>query len=104
MTLKTIFERLWHQYKTDNPSVEKLYNLISHKDGTEVQNDHIAFRTFNHPLISIDALEPLFLRHGYEEKGQYIFTEKKLKAKHYEKEGQPRIFISELCLTQCFAK
>lgn len=71
------------------------------KQGEEIVNDHIAFRTFNHPAINIEILSTLFKGLGYEERGDYIFDEKHLYAKHYEHPSYPnapRIFISQLIL------
>jgi hypothetical protein len=66
-----------------------------------VVNDHIAFRTLNDPEISIDSIVRPFLKHGYEPKGEYVFKEKHLFARHYEIPGRtdaPRIFVSQLML------
>ena len=98
MTLETILDNLWVQYCTDNPLVEKVHTLIETKENATIVNDHIAFRTFDHHEINLDAMAQHFINLGYEEKQEYIFTEKKLRAKHYEKEGCPKIFISELKL------
>ncbi len=75
-----------------------MYDLLISK-GETVVNDHIAFRTFDDPRISIDILSKPFIDAGYEYKGDYIFEEKKLVAKHFEYKpfrDAPRIFISAL--------
>lgn len=100
MKLESIFQNLWDQYSTENPLVEKVHTLIETKENGKVTNDHIAFRTFDHHKINIEAMGQIFLNLGYQEIEEYIFTEKKLRAKHYEKEGYPKIFISELKLKQ----
>jgi len=49
----------------------------------------------------MDVLAKAFLSVGYTEAGDYIFEEKKLRAKHFENKAipnAPRIFISELLL------
>src|SRR5690606_2422973 len=63
---------------------------------------HIALRTFNHPRVSVDVIAQPFLASGYECRGDYHFTEKKLYAKHYEHSNSalPKIFISELKLEE----
>ncbi|MBE0651689.1 MAG: DUF1338 domain-containing protein [Bacteroidales bacterium] len=97
-TAKIIFERLWKDYLQQNPEAKKIYDLLT-DEGENVQNDHIAFRTFDHPKIDIDVLAKPFLEVGYEFAGNYVFEEKKLFAKHYEHKTDkqaPRIFISQL--------
>jgi len=105
MDYREIFNVLWENYITRNPSSKKVFELFN-RDGETVVNDHIAFRTFNHPKINIDVLARVFLKNGYQEKGTYRFEEKKLFARHYEHESDPdapRVFISEL-LTERFSE
>lgn len=100
MNLDTIFSQLWNDYSLQNPSAGKIHKLFESR-GETIINDHIAFRTFNHPDISIDVLAKVFTDRGYKPAGEYHFTEKKLYARHYELPGDPlapRIFISELLL------
>ena len=97
-TAQKIFNRLWKDYQQQNPEVRKIYDLLT-GEGEKVQNDHIAFRTFDDPPINIDVLAKPFLEAGYEHVGDYVFEEKKLFAKHYEHKTDahaPRIFISQL--------
>lgn len=95
MQAQTIFDQLWKDYTTQNPSVQAVYDLFVSK-GETVVNDHIAFRTFDHPHINIDVLARVFIEAGYQYKGDYHFETKHLYAKHFEMEGQPRVFISQL--------
>ena len=98
MNHQDIFKRLWDIYTTQNPLTKKVYDLFV-AEGETVINDHIAFRTFRHPLIGIDRLSKVFLASGYEFKGDYHFESKKLYAKHFEHSADPdapRVFISEL--------
>lgn len=100
MSTTKIFSKLWNQYTSSNPSVKRVYDLLN-KEGEEVLNDHIAFRTVNVKGISIDDLSVPFLNSGYKEVGTYNFTEKKLFAKHFEhktEKNAPRVFISQLIL------
>lgn len=102
MKAQQIFDRLWNDYSTQNPSAKKIKELFEN-EGETVFNDHIAFRTYNDSRINVDVLSKIFLEAGYVEKGQYNFEEKKLFAKHYELEGDPkapRIFISQLLLEE----
>jgi hypothetical protein len=98
MDYKTIFEKLWDDYRVTNPSVDKIHSLI-YARGDQVVNDHIAFRTYDIPGINIDALSVAFIKAGYVEKGSYNFDAKKLNAKHFEHKDDalaPKVFISEL--------
>lgn len=98
MTYQEIFEHLWKDYLLQNPETKKVYDLFI-SEGEEVVNDHIAFRTFDHPKVSIDVLSKPFIDAGYAKKGTYQFEVKKLKAHHFEHasdEKAPKIFISAL--------
>ena len=98
MTYKDIFNRLWKDYTEQNPDTKRVYDLFL-SEGETILNDHIAFRTFNHPSINVDALSRVFLKNGYDFRGSYRFEQKKLLAKHYEHATDPdapRVFISEL--------
>ncbi|MGB3589626.1 MAG: DUF1338 domain-containing protein, partial [Tunicatimonas sp.] len=100
-TLPNLLDRMWTDYTTMNPQALKIYKLFLER-GDQVQNDHIAFRTFNHPKVSIDVISRPFLEGGYEYRQDYQFTEKKLYAKHFEHTDaqMPKIFISELKLEE----
>ena len=103
--MASIFQRLWDDYSGQNPDVKRVYDLFITK-GEKVVNDHIAFRTFNHPKINIDVLASAFLKNDYAFKDSYIFESKHLDAKHFEHKynaEMPRVFISELRL-QDFSK
>ena len=103
MKLDIIFKQLWNDYIIQNPSAGKIYSLFS-EEGEKVVNDHIAFRTLDFPEINIDALARSFTVNGYTAKGEYNFKEKHLFARHFELPGDntaPRIFISQLILSEC---
>lgn len=99
MNLEKLFQILWNQYSTENPSVGKIHRLFE-KEGETIVNDHIAFRTINDERVGIKILARPFIEEGYHEAGEYHFPEKKLFAKHFEKKGYPRVFISELILSK----
>jgi hypothetical protein len=103
MSYQILFNTLWNEYTERNPHALKIYNLFSGR-GETVINDHIAFRTFNDPRISVDKLGKFFEAYGYKEKGSYDFPVKKLFAKHYEHADPdaPKVFISEL-LVEAFS-
>ncbi|MHC1707200.1 MAG: DUF1338 domain-containing protein [Bacteroidales bacterium] len=104
MDIHSLFNRLWVDYTEQNPHARQVFDaFVSH--GENVVNDHIAFRTFDDPRISVDILAKPFLAAGYEFIGEYIFEDKHLFAKHFEHKTQadaPRVFISQL-LTKDFS-
>lgn len=103
MNLTYIFDHLWMDYIIQNPSALNIYNLFI-DEGEKVVNDHIAFRTLDFPGINIDVLAKPFIELGYSPMGEYVFNDKHLIAKHYELPGdslQPRVFISQLILSDC---
>ena len=98
-TLPALLDKMWEDYTAMNPQALQIYQLFQ-EQGDQVQNDHIALRTFNHPKVTIDVLAQPFVDSGYVYQQDYHFTEKKLYAKHYQHpdEQYPKIFISELKL------
>lgn len=102
MDLNQMFEKLWADYTALNPSARKIMDVFT-KEGETVVNDHIAFRTLNDPRINIDVIAYPFFDKGYVPRGEYVFEDKHLFARHYElpdNENAPRIFISELKLEE----
>jgi len=103
MNLDFILKRLWKDYTDQNPSAGKIFNLFA-EEGETVKNDHIAFRTLDFPGINIDSVAKQFEANGYVPVGEYEFRDKHLFAKHFELPGSndaPRIFISQLILSEC---
>ncbi len=101
--INELLMKMWNDYISMTPQAQKIVDLIeSHETGNKVINDHIALRTFNHPKLTIDVISKPLLDGGYKEAGEYIFEEKKLKAKHFKHDnpGMPLIFISELLLEE----
>ncbi len=94
--VSALFKDIWQQYIGVTPSAEKIHQLLG--NGNDVINDHVAYRTFNHPKIGLDKLAKGLLALGYTECGQYDFAAKKLDAKHFEHPDttMPKVFISEL--------
>jgi len=106
MTQDELFSRLWRDYAAENPSAGEIHSLFR-KTGNRVVNDHVAFRTFNDPRINIDKLARPFLGIGYRKAGEYFFSEKKLRAAHYELNSDPQaplVFISELLTAEFSAE
>lgn len=101
--IQSLLDFMWKDYIQFNPESKRVYDLIKEHEQKELVNDHIALRTFRHPLLGLERLARIFTQMGYVEKGDYHFKEKKLYAKHYEHpEKHPKIFISEL-LTEEFS-
>ena len=102
MEKELLFDTLWKDYVTQTPSASKINQLLQ-QHGETVKNDHIALRTVNLPEVGIDKLAVLFIQVGYVEKESYYFSEKKLRAKHFEHVSDlsaPKVFISELLLEE----
>ncbi len=99
--LNQFFDAMWKDYCNLNPQALAVFKALS-EAGEKVVNDHIAFRTFSHPKISIPVLSRHFTKYGYKPIGDYQFREKKLKARHFEHADplMPKVFISELDLSQ----
>lgn len=95
--LLQLLDHLWKDYVETNPPAQRIHDLFISK-GESVVNDHIAFRTFDHPKINIDVLADVFTELGYKPAGAYHFLAKKLFARHYEHSNpdMPLIFISQL--------
>lgn len=96
-SLAAKLDRLWDDYSALNPQAGRIHDLLEAR-GESIRNDHVAFRTFAHPGIDIEAMAQPFLAEGYGARGRYEFPEKKLTAVHYEHAdaAQPKIFISQL--------
>jgi len=82
-SIQELLSRLWDDYAGLNPQAKAIHDLLQAK-GETIANDHIAFRTYDDPRIGVDALAKTFIKMGYQPKGEYTFTKKKLAAKHYE--------------------
>lgn len=98
MDLNQLLEKMWDDYCAFNPAAKRIYDAFVSK-GETVVNDHIALRTLSHPRLGIKSLAKQFEEFGYRAMKDYVFTEKKLLAWHYEHETNPdlpKIFISEL--------
>lgn len=100
--LNYIFGRLLGRYEARVSDVGKIINamidegIITSRD--DIENDHIAFRTFGVANLGISSLERIFLHYGYERRERYEFPAKKLTAFWYSPPlpEYPRIFMSEL--------
>lgn len=101
-TLDSILEGLMKRYRERVPDVQAIVDcLIENRfiqKSSDIENDHIAFRTLGVPHLGIASLEQVFLHLGYQRQDSYSFPEKKLNAFWYSPPSHqyPRIFISEL--------
>lgn len=101
-TLEEVLFKLMERYKEKVPDVSKINNaLIKNKvikTESDIENDHIAFRTMGVEHLGIKSFEKIFLHYGYKAEDNYIFEQKKVKARWYAPPENrfPRIFLSEL--------
>lgn len=101
-TLNVILDGLMRRYTERVPDVGRVVACMV-RDGlvgkaSDIENDHIAFRTMGVPQLGIQSLEKIFLHCGYQRRDAYKFEGKKLDAFWYSppRDNFPRIFISEL--------
>ncbi len=101
-TLRTVLNGLFERYKERVPDVSGIFDAMIKEQvinsESEIENDHIAFRTIGVKFLGIASLEKIFLHYGYRKMDYYHFPEKKLDAFWYAPSDSkdPRIFISEL--------
>ncbi len=100
--LQEVLNGLMKRYKERVPDVAAIFEAMRREnvinDPSEIENDHIAFRTLGVKHLGIQSLEKIFLYYGYKKMDYYYFPEKKLNAHWYSPADtrDPRIFISEL--------
>ncbi|MBL7698175.1 MAG: DUF1338 domain-containing protein [Chitinophagaceae bacterium] len=109
-TLQAVLNGLMTRYKERVPDVAAIFKaMVDEKiiaDPSEIENDHIAFRTLGVKHLGIQSLEKIFLHYGYKRMDHYFFPEKKLDAFWYSPANpkDPRIFISELRVSDLSVK
>lgn len=100
--LESVLNGLMTRYRERVPDVSAIIDTMIKENiiqqVTDIENDHIAFRTMGVPHLGIQSLEKIFLHYGYQKMDYYHFPEKKLDAFWYAPPSPqyPRIFISEL--------
>ena len=102
MSIQPVLEHMWQDYLLLNPEAQRVVDTLL-VEGERIVNDHIALRTFNVGVVALEECAKPFLAMGYEEKDEYCFEAKKLRAKHYECKADPippKIFISELLVNE----
>ncbi len=101
-TLDTILDGLMRRYRERVPDVGRVLQLMQQQGiidaESDIENDHIAFRTLGVPQLGIQSFEKIFLHCGYQKRDAYHFAGKKLDAFWYAppEDHYPRVFISEL--------
>lgn len=95
MHRNAFFDALWKDFAAIAPQAAAIHARLSSL-GEVVQNDHVAFRTFNLAPLGLSSLEPLVLGLGYRLLEEYQFDDKHLRARAYVCAGAPRVFASEL--------
>jgi hypothetical protein len=99
-----LWQKLWENYRL-RVSYARSYEEMIQEAGGTVINDHIAFRSLHLRVegrnLGIAYLESVVKALGYEMAGEYIFSDQKLHARHYQHPEQeelnlPKLFISEL--------
>jgi hypothetical protein len=98
--VKNLFNNIWQNYLEVTPSADKVHQLLG--TGSDLINDHVAYRTFNIAKVNIEKISAHLLNLGYSECGEYHFEAKKLYAKHFEHADTnlPKVFISELLVEE----
>lgn len=100
--LDDILDGLMRRYRERVPAVGHIIDCMLREQliasESEIENDHIAFRTMGVAQLGIQSLEKIFLHCGYQRREAYKFEGKKLDAFWYSppEDRYPRIFISEL--------
>jgi hypothetical protein len=101
LTLNQIFDFFWSDYSSLTPDALRIHALLEQR-GERFFNDHVAFRTFDLDPVGLESLAATFLDLGYTQTGEYMFEEKKLRARSYAHPDPhvPHVFISELMTGQ----
>ena len=101
-SLERVLGGLMRRYRERVPDVGNIFAAMVREgiveSESEIENDHIAFRTMGVRNLGIASFEKIFLEYGYEPRDPYRFEEKKLDARWYSppEPNYPRIFVSEL--------
>lgn len=104
--LSNILDGLMTRYRERVPDVGRVLKIMHDTDliatESQIENDHIAFRTLGLEHQGIASLEKIFLHCGYVRREAYQFEKKKLDAYWFAppRDCFPRIFISELRVDQ----
>jgi hypothetical protein len=103
-----LWDTLWQDY-SQRVEYARIYQQMMQEVGFSIANDHIAFRSFGLSIdrsgekidLGIPYLAEIVGALGYVEAGRYEFSDRALRACHYQHPEQnrynlPKLFISEL--------
>lgn len=99
---EVVLAGLMSRYNRQTPDMGRILTAMRDerhiRNHGEIENDHIAFRTFGVPNHGIASLERVFLHYGYQRRDRYVFPAKRSTAYWYSPPSPeyPRIFLSEL--------
>ena len=100
--LTTVMNGLLSRYTQRVPDVKKITQALLNQgiiaQESDIENDHVAFRTMGVPNLGIASFEKIFLHYGYQKRDAFFFESKKLDAFWFAPPAPhfPRIFVSEL--------
>ena len=100
--LTTVMNGLLRRYTERVPDVKKITQALINQGviskESDIENDHVAFRTMGVPNLGIASFEKIFLHYGYQKRDAFFFESKKLDAFWFAPPAPhfPRIFVSEL--------
>ena len=100
--LTTVMNGLLRRYTERVPDVKKITQALLNQGviskESDIENDHVAFRTMGVPNLGIASFEKIFLHYGYQKRDAFFFESKKLDAFWFAPPEPhfPRIFVSEL--------
>lgn len=119
---KAFVSQIQTLYRARNPTYDNVVSELKKnnvfapsfesRDATTLPNDHMALRTLHMPShgLGLPYLDRFFQQMCYLPRDEYVFPEKKLRARWYAPSSYlhryecgtclPRIFISELCVDQ----
>ena len=101
-TLDIVLEGLMQRYAERVPDVKKITEAMVAQgiitNQSEIENDHMAFRTMGVEHLGIASFEKIFIALGYTKRDYFYFEGKKLDAFWFSppQPHYPRIFVSEL--------
>ncbi len=92
-----LLDRWWQEYTGLCPQADLVARHLR-AAGQPVVFDHVTFRTFSHPAISIELLASAFTAHGYRMQAEYDLPTRRLWGRHFAPPAGelPRVFLSEL--------
>jgi hypothetical protein len=100
--LTTVMDGLMRRYSERVPDVKIITKALVNQgvitDESEIENDHVAFRTMGVENLGIASFEKIFMHYGYVKRDYFFFESKKLNAYWFSPPEPhfPRIFVSEL--------